>query len=128
MAEDIMAVRRQMLRKMAPDETYFLMCLADDLKEMAQLAWFDSLANRFERGQHSIGTHLDLDNPEQAQEIANEMAADMRVLRNMCLESTYDREEVTDERLRQAEELVARYGGSLELLDRGKTPKDVSLN
>jgi hypothetical protein len=128
MAEDILAIRRRMLRKMSPEETLILLELADDLKEMAQLAWFDSLANRFERGQHHLGTHLEIDDPNKAQEIANEMAADMRELRNHCVEFDHDRQEVTEERLGDAEKLVARYGGTLELLDRGKIQKDISLN
>lgn len=128
MAEDIRIERRRLLRKMNPEETYFLMVLADDLENIAMLDRLEVLANKFERGQHHIGTHLEIGDETKAQEIANEMATDMRELRRMALDADRDREEVTEQRLREAEEMVARYGGELQLVDRSKVPKDISLN
>jgi len=126
MAEEIRVVRHRLLRKMDPNESYFLMVLRNDLLNVAQMNWLESLSNRYERGSHYLGRNLGIEDPNEAQEIANGMAADLRVLRNLSME--LEREPVTAERLRRAEEMVAHYGGKLTLVDRGKIPEDIALN
>ena len=102
------------------------MVLRDDLLDMAQSNWLESLSNRFERGQHHLAEHMNIEDPDEAQEIANNMAADLRELKN--LRSTGFGEPVTEERLREAEEILARGGVKLKLVDRGMVPKDISHN
>jgi hypothetical protein len=126
MAEELRHARWKVLRKITIEEAYFLMVLRDDLLDMAQGNWLESLSNRFERGQHHLGEHLEIENPDEAQEIANEMAADLRELKN--LRSDTFGEPVTEERLREAEQILARGGVKLKLVDRGMVPKDISPN
>lgn len=126
MAEEIRVVRHRLLRKMEVEESFFLMELREDLLNVAQRNWLESLSNRFERGQHYLGRNLGIADPKEAQAVANEMAEDLRDMRKRSLE--FMREPLTEERLRQAEELVAKYGRKLVLVDRGRIPKDVGLN
>ncbi len=125
MARDIMKARRQILRRADPMETWVLMRLADDIKSLGEIEHLESLATKFEEGDHYLARNLDND-PHEAQEVANEMAADLRVLKGHAAELVG--EPVTVERLRQAEELLCRYGVELDLVDRAKLPKDVHLN
>ena len=126
MAEDIRKARYRILRKADPNETYELMVLMDDLKEVGDQSWLESLSNRFERGQHYIGKHMEIEDPDEAQEIANEMAADLREMKQRRAE--FMQAEVTIERLRNAEKLVAKYGVKLNLADRLQTSAEVSPN
>ena len=124
MARDVMDARRKALRRMTIDEGYTLMVLSENLKDVAQANWLESLANRFERGQHYLGRNLEIDDPEEEQAIANEMAGDLRELRQHI---TFE-EPVTVERLRNAEEILGKYGIELKLVDRAMVPEDVPLN
>lgn len=126
MAEEIRVVRHRLLRKMDPEETLFLMELREDLLNIAQRNWLESLSNRFERGQHYLGRNLGIEDPREAQQVANDMAGSLREMRMRSLE--FMGEPLTVERLRKAEEMVARYGRKLVLVDRGQIPKDISLN
>ena len=126
MAEDLRKARHRVLGKATPEETYDLMVLIDDLKDVGDQSWLESLSSRYERGQHHLGMHIEIDDPEEAQEIANEMAADLRKLNEMRGELV--RAEVTEQRLREAEELVGKYGVKVNLSGRLQKPGEVSPN
>jgi len=125
MARDIMAARGRILRRAEPEETYTLMRLADDLKSLGQMEHLETLANKFEAGRHYIGEHHDIEDPEVAQGIADEMAADLRKLKSHVL-PTY--EPITEERLRQAQQICGNYGVGLNLLERTAGSQDIRLN
>src|SRR5579859_2214730 len=116
MARDIMAARRKILRRADPGDTWILMRLADNLKDLGQADHLEALANRFETGNHYVGRNLEIDDPEEAQGVANEMAADLRVFKSH-MEELVD-EPITEDRLRHAEEICRNYGVTLSLLSR----------
>lgn len=128
MARDIKHARWKVLRKVTPEQAYFLMRLFEDLEQMAHISWLDSLAERYSRGQHHLGKHLEIDDPDEVKEIANEIADDMRRFKEMAQEFDDEREPVTLERLRQAEELLANHGQHVVLVARARGDHDLSMN
>lgn len=126
MAKDLQKARWRALRQISVDQAYFLLRLYDDLISVGDLNWMESLSNRLERGQHYIAKHHEIDDPELAQEIANEMADDLRDMREMRGELL--RDPLTIDRLRTAEEILMPCGIKLHLLDRLQTEEEVSLN
>ena len=125
LAEDIRHARWKVLRKISIDDAYYLMVLREDLLNVSQRNWLDSLSNRYERGQHHLKEHFETDD-DSAQEIADSMAADMRVLRSHMEEMI--EEPVTVERLLRAEEIFRNAGLEMKLVDRGQIPKDLCPN
>ena len=128
MARDIKFARWRVLRKVTIEQAYFLIRLMEDLEHMAHIEWLDSLANRYERGQHHLGRHLELDDPGEVEETAQEIAEDMRQFKRMAEEFDDEREPVTIERLQEAEDLLAKHGYPVVLVSRAKGNFDLSLN
>ncbi|HEY3780333.1 MAG TPA: hypothetical protein VGL56_04560 [Fimbriimonadaceae bacterium] len=117
MAEDIRVARQKVIGKATIEETYELMILIDALKDMGDQTWMESLSNRFERGQHYLARNLNIEDPAEAQAIANEMAADLRELKERRAEDCRDNE-VTEERLKAAEVLFEKHGIQVNLTSR----------
>jgi hypothetical protein len=128
MAKDVKFARWKVLRKVSIEEAYELMRLMDDLEHMAHIDWLDSLATRYSRGQHHLGKHLEIDDPAEVQELADEIADDMRELYEMATAEDDERTPVTVNRLRWAEELIAKHGVPIVLVARASSDYDVSLN
>lgn len=103
-----------------------LMILADDIEAAGQMEHLEKLARQFEAGRHHLQENLELDSPEIAQQVANEMAEDLRVLNSHA--SEMQSQPVTEERLQRAKEMIGRYGVDLVLPDRATTPKEINLN
>jgi hypothetical protein len=126
MARDVQQARWDALERLDPEEAYFLLQLYDSLIDVGDVSWLASLSDRYERGQHHLGKHVGIDDPVEEQEVANEMAEDLRELKRLRLETM--REPLTEEGLKKAEELLRRAGVELKLLDRGQVPQDVWQN
>jgi hypothetical protein len=128
MARDIKFARFGVLRKVTVEQAYFLMRLMEDLEHMAHIEWLDSLANRYERGQHHLAKHLEIEDPEEVVETAHEIAEDMRQFKRMAEEFDDEREPVTIERLQEAEDLLAKHGYPVVLVARARGDHEISLN
>jgi len=127
LAEDIRLARQKLIGKATIEETYELMMLIDGLKDMGDQSWLESLSNRFERGQHYLGRNLNIEDPAEAQEVANEMAADLREMKQRQAEFS-EENEVTMERLQAADQLLEKYGFHLNLTTRLQTEAEVWPN
>ncbi len=125
MARDIMSARAQILRGADPEETWLLMRLADDLKSLGAAERLETLANKYEAGNHYLAYHLEIED-EEAQDAANKMASDLRRLKSRADELV--QEPVTEERLKAAEKICGNYGVKLELLNRTAGSDESFLN
>jgi len=114
------------LRQAPPQETHQLMVLADDVEAAGSIEHLEKLARQFEAGRHHLQENLELDNPETAQQVANEMAEDLRVLNSHT--SELQSQPVTEERLQQAKEMFQRYGVDLPLPDLATNLNEINFN
>lgn len=125
MADDLRDARWKALRKLTIEQALLLLHLRDDLQTVGDMSWYDSLANRMERGQHFIAKHHEVSD-EEAQEAADEMASGMRQFHRHAAEMLHA--DVTLERLQEAEDLLRSKGVDINLVGRLESPDEIALN